>query len=164
MTTSSSNHPIKSFVRVCALAVLLGALGGCGSLGPKVEAPRLTLVSVAMNSADMFSQQFTARMHVQNPNDRPLPIKGIDYQLFLAGDSFAEGVSGVPFVVPALGETEFDLPVRTNFISSLGRLVSRLNGKDTVDYLIEGKVFLESGMVRKIPFRASGEVNLALKK
>lgn len=159
MITSSPKHLIT-----CLLTVFLAALGGCSALGPKVEAPRLTVVSVAMTSADMFSQQFTMRMHVQNPNDRALPVKGIDYKLFLAGDSFAEGVGNVPFVVPALGETEFDLPVRTNFISSLGRLISRLNGKQSVEYVIEGKVFLESGMLRKIPFRSSGEVNLALKK
>lgn len=145
-----------------AFALIL--LNGCAGLGPKLEAPRLTLVNISMTSADMFSQQFTMRMHVQNPNDRALAIKGIDYQLFLAGDSFAEGVSNVPFTVPALGETEFDLPVRTNFVSSLGRLISRLNGADKVAYLIEGQVFLESGLFRKIPFRHSGDVDLALKR
>jgi LEA14-like dessication related protein len=151
-------------VRACALVATLILLGGCAGLGPKLEAPRLTLVNISMTSADMFSQQFTMRMHVQNPNDRALPIKGIDYQLFLAGDSFAEGVSNVPFTVPALGETEFDLPVRTNFVSSLGRLISRLNGADKVSYLIEGQVFLESGLFRKIPFRHTGDVDLALKR
>ena len=151
-------------VRACALVTTLILLGGCAALGPKLEAPRLTLVNISMTSADMFSQQFTMRMHVQNPNDRALPVKGIDYQLFLAGDSFAEGVTNVPFTVPALGETEFDLPVRTNFVSSLGRLLSRLNGADKVSYTIEGEVFLESGLFRKIPFRHNGDVDLALKK
>jgi LEA14-like dessication related protein len=160
MITLSLDHLITRL----GLAFALVLLNGCAGLGPKVEAPRLTLVNISMTSADMFSQQFTMRMHVQNPNDRALPIKGIDYQLFLAGDSFAEGVSNVPFTVPALGETEFDLPVRTNFVSSLGRLISRLNGADKVSYLIEGEVFLESGLFRKIPFRHTGDVDLALKK
>jgi LEA14-like dessication related protein len=159
MITLSLDHQITRFL----LATTLVLLHGCAGLGPKLEAPRLTLVNISMTSADMFSQQFTMRMHVQNPNDRALPIKGIDYQLFLAGDSFAEGVSNVPFTVPALGETEFDLPVRTNFVSSLGRLLSRLNGQEKVSYLIEGEVFLESGLFRKIPFRHSGDVDLALK-
>lgn len=153
-----------SFIRALVLATTVILLNGCAGLGPKVEAPRLSVVNIAMTSADMFSQQFTMRMHVQNPNDRELPVKGIDYKLFLAGDSFAEGVSNVPFTVPALGETEFDLPVRTNFVSSLGRLLSRLNGQEKVSYVIEGEVFLESGLFRKIPFQHSGEVDLALKK
>lgn len=150
-------------VRAGALMILL-MLGGCAALGPKLEAPRLSLVNISMTSADMFSQQFIVRLHVQNPNDRSLAVKGIDYQLFLAGDSFAEGVSGERFELPALGETEFDLSVRTNFVSSLGRLLSRINGESKVSYLIEGEVFLESGMFRKIPFRHGGDVDLALKK
>jgi LEA14-like dessication related protein len=129
-------------------------------LVPKIETPRLMLVSAAMTSGDIFSQTFRLRMHVQNPNDRELPIRGIDYQLFLEGDSFAEGLSDQPFVVPALGETEFDLTVRTNFVSSIGRLLSRLNGRDEVQYVIEGKVLTDIGMIKKVPFRESGTVNL----
>lgn len=147
-----------------AVIVLLAILTGCSALAPKLEAPRLTLVSAAMTSGDIFSQTFRLRMHVQNPNDRELPVRGIDYQLFLEGDSFAEGISDRPFVVPALGETEFDLVVRTNFVSSIGRLLSRLHGKDEVEYVIEGKVLTDIGMFKKIPFQESGTVNLKTMK
>lgn len=150
-------------MRNFTVAILL-VLAGCSSLGPKIETPRLMIVSVSMTSADVFSQQFLVRMNVQNPNDRELPIKGIDYRLFLQGDSFAEGVSNAPFAVPALGETEFDLTVRTNFVSSIGRLLSRLNGRDQVDYVVEGKVLTDLGMIRKIPFRESGTVRLNIKR
>jgi LEA14-like dessication related protein len=143
---------------------LLFSIVGCSSLGPKIETPRLMVVSVAMTSADIFSQQFLVRMNVQNPNDRQLVVKGIDYQLFLEGDSFAEGVSNAGFVLPALGETEFDLTVRTNFVSSIGRLLSRLNGREQVEYVIEGKVFTDLGMIRKIPFRESGTVKLNIRR
>jgi LEA14-like dessication related protein len=143
---------------------LLAATVGCSSLGSKIETPRLMIVSVSVTSADMFSQQFLVRMSVQNPNDRELAVKGIDYQLFLEGDSFAEGVSNAPFVLPPLGDTEFDLTVRTNFVSSLGRLLSRLNGRDEVQYLIEGKVFTDLGMFSKIPFRESGTVKLNMRR
>ena len=143
-----------------ALVVLLSILSACSALAPKLEAPRLMLVSAAMTSGDIFSQTFRLRMHVQNPNDRELPVRGIDYQLFLEGDSFAEGISDRPFVVPALGETEFDLIVRTNFVSSIGRLLSRLHGKEEVEYVVEGKVLTDIGMFKKIPFQESGTVNL----
>jgi LEA14-like dessication related protein len=144
------------------IAVLIVA--GCSSLGPKVETPRLTLVRVAMTSADVFNQQFLVRLHVQNPNDRDLPVRGIDYKLFLQGDSFAEGVSSKPFVIPALGETEFDMTVRTNFVSGVGRLLTRLNGKNQVEYILEGKVLTDLGMIKKIPFQESGTVSLGIMK
>lgn len=151
----------KVFARVFVILALSG-IAACSVFGPKLEAPRLTLVSVAMTSADIFNQQFLVRVHVQNPNDRELPVKGIDYKLFLEGDSFAEGLSNKSFVVPALGETEFDMTVRTNFVSGLGRLMSRLNGREQVSYVVEGKVLADLGMVKKIPFQESGTVNLAV--
>lgn len=152
---------MRTHIGRCALLVLLVALSGCSALAPKLETPRLMLVSAAMTSGDIFSQTFRVRMNVQNPNDRELPVRGIDYKLYLAGDSFAEGVSDRPFVVPALGETEFDLTVRTNFVSSIGRLLSRLNGKNKVEYVIEGQVLTDIGLLKKIPFRESGVVDLA---
>jgi LEA14-like dessication related protein len=143
---------------LCTLALFFAAC----ALGPKVEVPRLTLVRVAMTSADIFNQQFMVRVHVQNPNDRELPIRGIDYKLFLEGDSFAEGVSDKPFVVPALGETEFDMIVRTNFVSGIARLMSRLNGRDQVQYVVEGKVLTDISMAKKIPFQETGTVSLGI--
>ena len=148
-------------VRSLAL-VLLVCISGCSA--SKLQAPDLTLVSIGMMSADIFNQQFRVRLHVQNPNDREIPVNGLDYELFLEGDSFAEGVSEKPFVLPALGETEFDLVIRTNFVSSIGRLVSRLNGRKTVNYVLEGKVLTDIGMFNKIPFKETGTVDLSTMK
>jgi LEA14-like dessication related protein len=142
--------------------IALTLLAGCSALAPRLEAPRLSIVRVSMTSADIFSQQFLVRMHVQNPNDRELPIKGIDYKLFLEGDSFAEGMSSRGFVVPALGESEFDMTVRTNFVSGIGRLLTRLNGRTQVQYVFEGKVLTDIGMFKKIPFQETGSVDLGV--
>ena len=92
-------------------------------------------------------------MHVQNPNNMELPVKGIDYTLLLMGDLFAEGKTNEPFVLPALGEAEFDMTVTTNFVSSLGRLISRVGGGklEDIDYELAGTLFVDKGMVRKIP-------------
>ncbi len=67
-------------------------------------------------------------------------------------------------MIPALGESEFDMTVRTNFVSSIGRLMSRLNGKNKVEYVIEGTVFTKLGLFSKIPFQETGLVDLNLKK
>ena len=70
------------------LTLLLGLLlSSCASL--QFESPKLSVVSVGMVSADVFSQQFRIRLHVHNPNTIELPIKGIEYTLFLQGDRFA---------------------------------------------------------------------------
>src|SRR5690606_33785299 len=78
------------FAMRAVLLFVLALLGGCASLRPQIETPRLAIVHVAMTSGDIFSQQFLVRMNVQNPNDRELMIRGLDYELFLEGDRFAE--------------------------------------------------------------------------
>jgi LEA14-like dessication related protein len=144
-------------VLLCVFAI---ALTACSALRPKLEVPRLSLVRIAMTSADVFNQQFLVRVRVENPNDRELPVTGLDYKLFLEGDSFAEGVSNKPFTVPAKGETDFDMTVRTNFVSGVARLLSRLNGRDQVQYVVEGKVLTDISMLKKIPFQETGSVSL----
>jgi len=154
--------PIRSlrlpFILACA--VLLGA---CASLNSKLEAPQLELMGVQMLSTDMFAQRFKVRVKVINPNDLELPVRGLEYTILMMGDSFAEGMSDQAFVLPALGEAEFDMLVTTNFVSSFGRLLSRVQGGklENIDYEITGKVMVDKGMVRKIPFNHRGTVDFS---
>jgi LEA14-like dessication related protein len=151
----------RSGFAFCCLALALLSLVGCAS-GPKLVAPRLTLVSANMVSADVFAQQFRVRLHVENPNDRELPIKSIEYKLFLEGDGFADGTSEASFVVPANGEKEFDLTLETNFVSSIGRLLSRLAGtsRTTIEYSLTGSVVIDKTFSPKLNFAETGTVDL----
>lgn len=146
-----------------AFAACLLLLAGCASIPRNLETPRVELLGIQTMSADMFAQKFKVRVKVANPNDLALPVRGLDYQIFLMGDSFAEGVSSDRFELPARGEAEFDMVVTTNFVSSLGRLVSRVgsNRLDNLDYEIAGQLLLDKGLVRKIPFSRTGKVDLA---
>lgn len=160
-TPTLRRHPVHGLAGLL-LAALMLALSACSTLGD-LETPDLSLVSIQMLSTDMFAQRFKVRVLVKNPNDLELPVRGLDYQIFLMGDSFAEGMSNDRFVVPARGEAEFDMTVTTNFVSSLGRLVSRVGGGklENLDYEIVGKVLLDKGMVRKIPFNKRGKVDIS---
>ncbi|GFE88163.1 LEA type 2 family protein [Steroidobacter agaridevorans] len=155
------NRIIARCLVILALAV---GVNGCSTMRPKLEAPRLALVAVAMMSADIFNQQFLIRMNVENPNDRELPVTGLDYKIFLEGDGFAEGKLNKPFTVPANGEMDFEMTVRTNFVSGVGRLLSRLNGRTQVNYAVEGKLLTDIRFLKKIPFNETGSVNLAVMK
>jgi len=144
---------------VAALAVVLAA---CSTLGD-LQSPRLSLVGVQVLSGDMFAQRFRVRVRVENPNDLELPVRGLEYQIILMGDSFADGTSADAFLLPARGEAEFDMLVTTNFVSSFGRLLSRVGGGklEDIEYEITGKVFVEKGMLRKIPFSHRGTVDFS---
>ena len=133
---------MPSFSLRATFVALLATLASCASLGPKLVAPELSLLGIQIMSADMFSQQFMVRVKVENPNDLEVTVSGLEYEIFLMGDSFAEGVSESSFVLPAKGEAEFDMIVKTNFVSSLGRLVSRTGGGklENVPYQVTGKL------------------------
>jgi len=145
------------------LAVACLGAAGCASIPSHLVAPQVDLVGIQMLSTDMFAQKFKVRVKVTNPNDLEVPVRGLDYQIFLMGDSFAEGNTSDRFVLPAKGEAEFDMTVTTNFVSSLGRLISRVGGGklENLDYEIAGSVLLDKGMVRKIPFNHRGTVDVA---
>jgi len=152
--------PNMSQFRLTAVTTALLALAACSGLGD-LQTPQLEVLGVQMMSTDMFAQRFTVRMHVQNPNNMALPVKGIDYTLLLMGDLFAEGKTNEPFVLPALGEAEFDMTVTTNFVSSFGRLLSRVGGGklEDIDYELAGTLLVDKGMVRKIPFNKRGTLD-----
>jgi LEA14-like dessication related protein len=147
-------------LRLTAAAAALLAIAACTGLGD-LQTPELNVLGVQMLSTDMFAQRFTVRMHVQNPNDIELPVKGIDYKLLLMGDQFAEGTTDQSFVLPALGEAEFDMTVTTNFVSSLGRLISRMGGGklEDIEYELAGTLMVDKGFMRKIPFNKRGTVD-----
>lgn len=143
--------------RVSLLGLLLGA---CSALVPKLEAPELTVVKVDVLHSDLLSQQLRVRMRVQNPNDRSLPVRGITYEMEVAGEPFAHGESEKNFEVPALGSTEFDVNVTANAASALLRLASSGQKLDAVEYRMKGKVSLSSGMIRSVPFEKKGVFKL----
>ena len=150
-------------LRLSGLLAMLATVAGCSTLGQNLVAPELNLVGIQMLSTDMFAQRFKVRVLVKNPNDLEIPVRGIEYTIILMGDSFAEGETTDRFVLPAKGEAEFDMLVTTNFVSSFGRLLSRVGGGKLQDlhYEIAGKLHLDKGVMRTIPFNHQGTVDIS---
>jgi LEA14-like dessication related protein len=146
--------------RLACAALVIATLfaTGCASVA-NLEAPKLSVVSMKVQSADLFSQRMLVRMRVVNPNDRELPIKGISYRIEVNDAEFAQGESNTAFIVPALGEAEFDVQVTANLASALTKFLSRKR-EDTLEYRLVGSVSLSSGFLRRIPFDERGSVKL----
>ncbi len=139
--------------RAACLLLAVGLLAGCAGLGTKLESPKVSILGVQTLTTDMFAQKFKVRLKVENPNDLELKVTGLEYQILLMGDSFAEGNSTDRFLLPAKGEA----------VSSLGRLISRVGGGklENVDYEIVGTVYVDKGMIKKIPFQDHGQVDFS---
>ena len=146
----------------CA-ALLLAALPAACALAPKLEPPKLSIVDVQVRSADLLSQRLKLRLHVQNPNDRALPVRGLEYTVEVDGERFASGESAASFVVPPLGEAEFDTNVTANLAGALLKLVAGGPGASldrSVSYRLSGRVSLSEGLWRSIPFDERGTFKL----
>ena len=145
----------------CA-ALLLAALPAACALAPKLEPPKLSIADVQLRSADLLSQRLKLRLHVQNPNDRALPVRALEYTVEVDGEHFASGESAASFVVPPLGEAEFDTNVTTNLAGVLLKLLA--GGpralERSVSYRLSGKVTLSEGLWRSIPFDERGTFRL----
>jgi LEA14-like dessication related protein len=141
---------------------LLGilVLAACSSLPINLKTPEVSFVGLRAVEASVFEQKLEVRLKVQNPNDRELPVKGLDVDIELAGEPFAHGVSAREFVVPAGGEAEFDMNVTANAMNALLKIAGDRKG-DEVAYALKGKLSTELGMLRTIPFQQSGTVAVA---
>ena len=132
---------------------------GC-ALVPKLEAPKLSVVSLKLQSGDLFSQRLQVRMRVFNPNGRELPVKGITYRIEINDAELGQGETSAPFVVPAMGEVEFDMQFTANLAGALTRFLTRRNSSEELSYRLVGAVNLASGLLRRIPFDERGSVKL----
>jgi LEA14-like dessication related protein len=142
----------RLFIILVAVAVV--GLSGCSLFVPKLERPTLSVVRVQLLKSDLWHQELRVRMRVQNPNDRALPVQGIVYQLDVEGQELAHGVSADSFVVPALGEAEFDMSVSANMANMLIKLLNK--GGNEVEYRIYGKISLSAGLLRSLKFNDHG--------
>jgi LEA14-like dessication related protein len=151
-------------VRAVPLSVSLAAsavLGGCSLFVPKFETPQLSVVNVELQKADLWEQRMKVRLRVVNPNDRPIPVKGLTCALEVAGQELAHGVSGAAFNVPALGEAEFDMNMTANMAGAIIKLLGKGSDVgDEVDYRVTGKISLSEGLLRSIPFEDRGKFKL----
>jgi LEA14-like dessication related protein len=149
-------------MKIVIALMVAACLAGCAALAPKLEAPDLSIVNVELMDSTLLEQRMRVRMRVQNPNDRSLPVRGLSYTLEVDGQELAQGVSDNSFNVPAFGETEFDMTLRTNMALTLLRVLGKggSTNTDAIGYLIRGRVSLSEGFVRSIPFEHRGVFNL----
>jgi LEA14-like dessication related protein len=143
---------------LCAATLLLGAC----ALTSKFITPRLSVLDVQIEHGDLWEQRLKVRVRVQNPNDRRLPVKGLEYTLEVEGQPFASGESAASFVVPPMGEAEFDMNVTTNLAGTVLKLLGR--GPDalgqSVAYRLTGRIALSEGLMRSLPFEERGSFSL----
>ena len=135
--------------------------GACSLVAPKFERPTLTVVGVEMVGGSFLKQNFLVKFNVQNPNDHALPVSGLHAELNVAGERVASGVSNRAFVVPAQGESQFDMTITANMVMALLKLSQRTDkNSGSIDYEMTGAASIDLPFMRDLPFHQNGSFSL----
>ena len=150
---------IRSVFVTAALVVLVA----CESLTPTIEEPQISLVNVAIKEIGLIRQTYGLTLQVDNPNGIPLPIRGLSYNVKLAGVEFAQGTTANAFSVPAYGQENFEISVQTDLVSTANHLKTLFKDRPSeIDYQVGGEVEIDLPLIKPIPFSHGGKVDLNL--
>lgn len=101
-----------------------------------------------------LEQRVRVDLRIQNPNDQPLNARGMRIQLDVNGQRLARGVSDASFSIPRLGEATTSIVASTS-VFDIARQLVVMSSRQTVDYVLEGEVFLD-GFGRGVKFHQAG--------
>lgn len=150
-------------VRMIIACLLLGWLTGCASLGRSLEPPSIHLLALTPRTTNTLSQDFELVLEIQNPNSRPIDVRGMSYSLALADVKVLEGVTAeVPRLEPYTS-TRVELLASANIIGAL-RFLSQLlntNQGQSIRYELAANVEV-AGFGRRLKVQERGEVPLGL--
>ncbi|MEP6886423.1 MAG: LEA type 2 family protein [Gammaproteobacteria bacterium] len=143
------------------LIACLLCLAGCSVLAPKLERPTLAVVGVELVGGNLLQQTFRVKFNIQNPNDRALPVSGLRASLNVGGEPIAQGQNDRAFVVPAEGNTDFDMMITANMALALLKLANKMDQHaDSIDYEVSGAASVDLPFLRDLPFHQTGSFSL----
>lgn len=157
---AAADRSLRSRAVRAGAALALVFLGAC-SLATHFEHPRLSVVRVDVEGAQLLVQRFRVHIRVENPNDRALPIRGLSFSMQLAGEEFGHGEAAAPFTVPARGEGEFETIVTTDLATTLTKVLPRIKDRSQpIEYRLTGKVETGLAFLSSVPFDQRGSFTL----
>ena len=142
--------------------ILILTLQSCSWTQRELSNPDIKVVRFTRVDSDNFlEQRFALRLQLTNPNDLELSVKGISFQLAIAGIDFIQGVSDdVPLIKP-YSTTEFTVQGSANVIQGV-RLLHKMQKKpqSRFDYTLNTKIDLAHGWPSTFNLKREGNIGL----
>lgn len=146
---------------LCITALALGHTG-CATLSG-LNAPRVNISNITPQEMTLFEQKLLVQVRIQNPNDVPLEVKGMTFDLELNGKPFATGLSNSQITIPRFGTEVADVEVFSGLSGILRQFQHLAAGRQPAfTYRLRGKLYLEQPTSAVLPFDEQGELALPL--
>jgi LEA14-like dessication related protein len=161
-----ATHSARMLMRTrLPLSVLFMAwslcLAACSLVAPKFERPTVSVVGIEMVNGNLLQQNFRVKFNIQNPNDRAIPVTGLHASLDVGGAHVAQGQNDRAFVVPAMGNVDFDMMITANMGLAVLKLANKMDQHaDSIDYDVSGSASIDSSFLRDLPFHQTGTISL----
>ena len=130
-------------------------LTNCASL-LNLEKPEVNLQRVSVRDTSLTGTTLVFVVKVDNPNNREIKVKEIDYKVFISGKEISHARTEKPVDVPAKGSSEVELPLPVKYSSLFENIGDILLARE-VAYKIIGDAKLS---FIDIPFTKEGKVEL----
>ena len=142
-----------------ALLLVAVVTAGCASLGGRLEPPHVVLLDLQPLPGSLLAPRYELTLGLRNPNEAPLPLKALHYELRVNDAPFARGFTASVPVVAGYGEAELRVPVTVNGLRVAAQLVRWLEQPpDALEYAITGRVEIKGR--RAVPFEQAGNLKL----
>ena len=133
---------------------------GCSTMQQAMERPRINIANVTPREVKLFEQVFELELRIQNPNDLPLAINGLAFEMKLNDRRFATGVSNESFVVDRLSSGVIRVEALTTLWGFIQQVAEYQRTKaPRVAYRLRGNLYVGSPSV-KLSFDDSGEIHI----
>lgn len=124
---------------LCLLCTML--LSGCNALLKPLQPPQISLAGLALEGMEQGQPAVAVRLRVVNPNPQALAIKGVVYQLQLAGRRVVQGAIHDFAPIAGYGEGEVILRARPDWLQSARLLTDLLTKPErTWSFRLEAQI------------------------
>jgi LEA14-like dessication related protein len=134
-------------------------LVGCASVLGDVEPPEVSLAGLAFDQPGLFEQRLRLDLRLRNPNDFPLDVERLLFDLEVNDRDLGKGWTTAPFDVPAFGEAVVPVTIVVPTSDLIQRIIE-LGTIQRLDYHLSGEAKLRNRTFGTVPFEQGGSFAL----
>jgi LEA14-like dessication related protein len=125
----------------------------------EIQKPQFEIASIAIIRAELINTQFEAVLKIDNPNDFPLELFSLKYQLYGNGFYWAEGAENIVLQIPPESSSEAKFHFTMNFIDTNRRLLDDVIAMRQVQYRFKGEAEVKAGITGIEPFTMDFDIS-----